>query len=38
MWRNGSKYEGYWMKDMSNDRGRMIYPNGDVYEGGWLND
>ncbi len=38
VWKDGSKYEGYWRNDMANGRGRLIHSDGDVYEGEWLND
>ena len=38
VWKDGSKYEGYWKNDMANGRGRLIHSDGDVYEGEWLND
>ena len=38
LWRDGSKYEGYWSSDMANGKGRLIHSDGDVYEGDWLND
>jgi len=38
VWKDGSKYEGYWKNDMANGKGRLIHSDGDVYEGEWLND
>ena len=38
IWKDGSKYEGYWKNDMANGYGRMIHSDGDSYEGEWLND
>lgn len=38
IWKDGSKYEGYWKSDMANGKGRLIHSDGDVYEGEWLND
>lgn len=38
IWRDGSKYEGYWLNDMANGKGRLIHADGDVYEGSWFND
>jgi hypothetical protein len=38
IWKDGSKYEGYWKFDMANGKGRLIHSDGDVYEGEWLND
>lgn len=33
VWEDYSLYEGYWMEDRANGRGRLIHANGDVYEG-----
>lgn len=38
IWKDGSKYEGYWKYDMANKKGRLIHADGDVYEGEWFND
>ena len=38
VWKDGSKYEGYWKQDMANGKGRLIHSDGDVYEGEWHND
>ena len=38
MWKDGSKYEGFWANDMANKKGRLIHADGDVYEGEWFND
>ena len=38
VWKDGSKYEGYWKHDMANGKGRLIHSDGDVYEGEWLDD
>lgn len=38
IWKDGSKYEGYWSNDMANGKGRLIHCDGDVYEGEWFND
>ena len=38
IWKDGSKYEGYWKNDMANGKGRLIHSDGDVYEGEWEND
>lgn len=38
IWKDGSKYEGYWKNDMANGKGRLIHSDGDVYEGEWYND
>jgi hypothetical protein len=31
-------YQGYWLNNKANGRGRLIYANGDVYEGEWKDD
>lgn len=36
--KDGSMYEGYFVKGKANGHGRMIYANGDYYVGEWLND
>ena len=30
---DGSMYEGYWVNNKANGKGRLIHANGDVYEG-----
>ena len=35
IWKDGSKYEGYWKNDMTDGKGRLIHSDGDVYEGEW---
>jgi hypothetical protein len=35
IWRDGSRYEGYWKNNRANGRGRLIHADGDVYEGEW---
>jgi hypothetical protein len=37
VWKDGSRYDGYWMNDMANGYGRMIMAKGDVYSGNWVN-
>ena len=37
-WIDGSRYEGYWVNDKANVRGKLIHADGDVYEGEWLDD
>lgn len=37
-WSDGSVYEGEWLVDKANGKGRLIHANGDVYEGEWEND
>jgi hypothetical protein len=38
VWPDGSKYEGFWQKDMANGYGRFILADGDVFEGNWVDD
>ena len=33
LWPDGSKYVGYWERDMANGKGRLIHSEGDIYEG-----
>ena len=35
IWKDGSIYEGYWLNDQAEGRGRLIHADGDVYEGDW---
>lgn len=37
-WPDGSKYEGFWHKGLTNGKGRMTHANGDIYEGMWVAD
>ena len=30
---DGSLFEGYWLNDKPNGKGRIIHTNGDYYEG-----
>ena len=38
VWRDGSKFVGYWKNDKANGKGRLIHADGDVYEGDWVED
>lgn len=38
IWRDGSKYEGYWSNDKAQGPGRLIHQDGSMYEGFWQND
>ena len=38
IWKDGSKFVGYWRNDQANGKGRLIHADGDVYEGDWVND
>jgi len=31
-------YEGWWMDNKANGKGRLIHADGDVYDGQWLDD
>ena len=31
IWPDGSLYEGFWLRDKANGRGRLIHSDGDVY-------
>ena len=33
---NGIVYEGDWMHDCKEGKGKLTYPNGDVYEGSFI--
>jgi hypothetical protein len=33
VWIDGSRYEGYWMKDKASKRGKLTHADGDIYEG-----
>lgn len=33
--RNGDRYDGYWVNGMPQGEGRMIYNSGNIYEGQW---
>ncbi|CAG9318572.1 unnamed protein product [Blepharisma stoltei] len=35
---DGSQYEGYWIKDKANIKGRLVHDDGDVYDGEWKDD
>ena len=38
IWIDGSRFEGYWVKDKANIRGKLLHADGDIYEGEWLED
>ena len=38
VWTDGSRYEGYWIEDKANNKGKLIHSDGDIYEGEWLDD
>lgn len=35
---NGDRYEGEWLNDKRNGRGKLWYTQGDVYDGEWIDD
>ena len=35
-WLDGSRYEGYFLNDKANIKGKLFHSNGDTYDGGWL--
>jgi hypothetical protein len=35
VFKNGSKYEGFWKRGLFEGNGRLIYANGDYYIGNW---
>jgi hypothetical protein len=36
LFRDGSKYEGFWLNNIAHGHGRLIHNDGDIYEGQWL--
>jgi len=38
IWKDGSRYEGYWKNDKANIKGKLIHADGDIYEGEWEDD
>lgn len=38
LWKNGSRFEGYFIQDRVNIQGKLIHSNGDTYSGEWKND
>lgn len=36
IWKDGSKFTGYWRNDNAHGRGRLIHQDGDCYEGEWV--
>ena len=38
IWIDGTKYEGYWLDDKANIKGKLIHSDGDIYEGEWKDD
>ena len=38
IWKDGSKYSGYWINDKANKKGKIVYNDGNIYEGEWLDD
>ena len=38
LWIDGSRYEGYWVNDKANIKGKLKHNDGDIYEGEWVDD
>ena len=38
VWIDGSRYEGYWINNKTNKKGKLIHFGGDIYEGDWKDD
>lgn len=38
IFKNGDKYEGEWLRDKANGKGKFWHSDGDYYEGLWLDD
>ena len=38
VWIDGSRYEGYWVNNKANKKGKLLHSNGDIYDGEWLDD
>ena len=38
IWKDGSKFEGYWRTDRVVGHGRLIHHSGDTYTGEWKNE
>ena len=34
-WPDSSRYEGEWVEDKANGKGKLIHADGDIYEGEW---
>lgn len=37
IWPDGAMYEGNWVNNQANGKGKFTYNNRDVYEGNWKN-
>lgn len=35
IWKNGSRYDGFFKDNKADGRGRLIHPEGDIYDGEW---
>jgi hypothetical protein len=35
IWPDGSMYEGWWVDNKANGKGRLIHADGDIYDGSW---
>lgn len=38
IWKNGSRYDGFWKNGMAHGLGRLVHAEGDIYEGEWFED
>ena len=38
LWNDGSRYEGYWINDKTNIKGKLKHNDGDIYDGEWYDD
>ena len=38
VYKNGDIYEGEWVNDKAEGKGKLIMVSGDMYEGQWKND
>lgn len=37
IWEDGTRYQGYFMNNKANMKGKLLHSDGDIYEGGWYN-
>ena len=38
VWPDGARYEGYWLNDKANGKGKFYHVEGDIYDGDWVDD
>ncbi len=38
IWQDNSSYEGEWLNDYMQGKGKMVHADGDIYEGEWVMD